>query len=215
MPFQCFAAIMMHGDVDLCSSQPPPPDCSVLPPASYLHRWPFATELLVLHTEEPFKYTSLSSPPRLAPFPPSLRHLPSFLTSSGSSGPWFFTSAMSVSALSRYNCFSFLNFFFFFLETVFFFFFFLQGPLLMQFPVILLALSLYLNFWRRSKIRTTKSQRVTSAGLLVRAGNTPTPTPQAAKLSDSAVSLKIAHQRRNPSWMGEGGDKKFETGSGE
>lgn len=47
----------------------------------------------------------------------------------------------------KIQLFFFLDFFFFLRE---FFFFFLQGPSLMQFPVILLALSLYLN-WLRSQ----------------------------------------------------------------
>lgn len=45
-------------------------------------------------------------------------------------------------ALSRYNCFPFETFFFFSTEHFF------EGPLLMQFPVILLALSLNLNWLR-------------------------------------------------------------------
>ena len=96
-----------------------------------------------------FKYSFLtsvivSSSSSLPSIPPRLVF---FSDESDSPGPWLFTSAMSVSALSRYYCFSFLIFclFFFFFWRQFFF---LQGPLLMQFPVILMALSLYLN-WPR------------------------------------------------------------------
>lgn len=99
-------------------------------PSGALLKWAFLTSVAV----------SLSSS---LPFIPPGRALRSSLMNAASPGPSLVTSAVSVSALSRYNCFSF---WIFFSERVFF----LQGPLLMQFPVILLALSLYLN-WLRSQ----------------------------------------------------------------
>lgn len=62
--------------------------------------------------------------------------------------PWSLTYASFVPVLSRYNCFAFS--FFFFQERAYFFFF--EGALLMQFPVILLALSLNLCWLRWSSL---------------------------------------------------------------
>lgn len=58
---------------------------------------------------------------------------------------WSLTFATFVPVLSRYNCFPLQTFFFF--SRAFF-----EGPLLMQFPVILLALSLNLNWLRWSSL---------------------------------------------------------------
>lgn len=170
MLFQCFATIMMHGDVDLCSSQLLQRlATSLLPTACRKTNGRPLLRSCLCSTRrrlsgEPFKYASLtsilaSSSSSLPSIPPSLAFFPDeprlFF--------FFFSTRAFADAVSRYS--------------------FGSLPLLELAPLP--------EFWRRSKIRTTKSQRVTSAGLLVRAGNTPTPTPRAAKLSDSAVSLRL------------------------
>lgn len=94
---------------------------------------------------QPFKYASLTSifassssslpsiPPSLAFFPDKLRLVWTLV---------FHLCHVCFCAFEIQLSF-FFEFYFFFWDS---FFFFLQGPLLMQFPVILLALSLYLNF---------------------------------------------------------------------
>lgn len=146
-----------------------------------------------------FKYSFLtsvivSSSSSLPSIPPRLVF---FSDESDSPGPWLFTSAMSVSALSRYYCFSFLIFclfFFFFLETVFFFTrAFADAVSRYSYGSLpLLELAPLPDFWRWSKILTTRAsmwhQRASCKQRTLPWCSTL--TPRAAKLSDWTVSEK-------------------------
>lgn len=92
----------------------------------------------------------------------------------------------------------------------------------MQFPVILLALSLYLNWLHcpnfGSDPRSWLPEPVCDISGLVRAGNTPSML-YSNSLSSQTVGLdrlcEIAHQRKKYKLDGKGSDKKSEAESGE
>lgn len=122
---------------------------------------------------------------------------------SDSPEPWLFTSAMSVSVLSRYNCFSFFKFFFFWDS------FFHKGLCWCSFPLFFwLSPFTWIGpaAWLLAVIQDPdyQSQRVTSAGL-VREENTPSML-RSNSLGSQAVGLdrlcEIVHQRKNTSWIG-------------
>lgn len=115
----------------------------------------------------------------------------SSLMNAASPGPWLVTSAVSVSALSRYNCFSF---WIFFIWEVFFTRAFADAVSSYSFGSLpLLELAPQPEYWPRSKILNTGAS-VWHQRALCERGTLPrcsTLTLRAAELSDSTVSVRL------------------------
>lgn len=216
MLFQSFVAIMMYHDVDLCSSRQSPSEASrhqLLPKAcSKTNQWPLLRSSLCSTQRqlsgECFKHSLLTS--IMVSLSRSLLSIPRWLV--------FFSDELRLARTLAVHlchvCFCAFEIQLFFLFEFFFSFFwdsfFLQGPLLMQFPVILLALSLYLNWPRCPNFGGDPRSWLPEPACDISGASCEhrtlprcsTPTPWAAKLSDSTVCVRLCIREKTQAGWG-------------